>query len=223
LNCIDKKILKSLINLKSKNVHLNIMIKEAKILDLKPTQFSLGMKEVEVKINKLKSQKDKEIEEYLKTHPVPVVIGPGGELYLIDHHHLARACWEQGIHKMFIEVKADCSKEDMDGFWQVMMKNNWTYLFDQFGNGPHKTTQLPLDIRCLGDDPYRSLAWAVREAGGFDKCEAPFSEFRWAEYFRKKIDLINNDDGFVKAIKLAHKFCESTDASHLPGYKKSKS
>jgi hypothetical protein len=34
---------------------------------------------------------------FLYSHPVPVVVGPGGRHYLIDHHHLARAMHEKGI------------------------------------------------------------------------------------------------------------------------------
>jgi hypothetical protein len=34
---------------------------------------------------------------FLQSHPVPVVLGPGGRHYLIDHHHLARAMHEKGI------------------------------------------------------------------------------------------------------------------------------
>jgi hypothetical protein len=42
------------------------------------------------------------------------------------------------------------------------------YPYCQFGEGPRKPLYLPRDIRGLADDPYRSLAWFVRKAGGFD-------------------------------------------------------
>jgi hypothetical protein len=38
---------------------------------------------------------------FLQKHPVPVVIGPGGQHYLIDHHHLTRAMTELGIHSCY--------------------------------------------------------------------------------------------------------------------------
>lgn len=37
------------------------------------------------------------LQEFLKANPVPCVVGPGGTLYLIDHHHLARALYNLGI------------------------------------------------------------------------------------------------------------------------------
>ena len=39
----------------------------------------------------------------------------------------------------------------------------------------------------LKDDPFRSLAGELRRAGGFAKETTPFSEFLWADFFRRKI------------------------------------
>lgn len=44
-----------------------------------------------------KSKKQAKLEEYLRSHAVPVVRGPGGALYLIDHHHLAAALAKNGV------------------------------------------------------------------------------------------------------------------------------
>ena len=187
------------------------------VLNLRPTQFAIGMIEVDSKIKKILSYKEKEIENHLESHPVPIVIGPNNHQYIIDHHHLVRACWESHINKVFIEIKADLSKDSSESFWKKMIQNNWVYSFDQFGNGPHPTHVLPMDIRGLADDPYRSLAWAIRESGGFDKCEVPFSEFKWAEFFRKKIQFnYSFDDGVKEALTL----CKTKEASKLPGFKK---
>jgi len=41
-------------------------------------------------------------------------------------------------------------------------------------------------------DPYRSLAWIMREHHGYLKSNAPFSEFRWADFFRKRV-LVDKD------------------------------
>ena len=64
------------------------------IYDLRPTQFALGMKEVEAKVKKLKNFTEKELHDYLHHHPVPVVLCKDGNAHVIDHHHLVRACWE---------------------------------------------------------------------------------------------------------------------------------
>jgi len=44
----------------------------------------------------------------------------------------------------------------------------------------------------LAYDPYRSLAWIVREHHGYIKNNAPFSEFKWANFFRTRI-LLDHD------------------------------
>src|SRR5439155_1355494 len=120
----------------------------------------------------------------LKGKLVPVVIGPGGKLYMIDHHHLSRAAWEAGRKSVWVEVKADLSKTR--NFWAEMERRKWVYPVDQFGTR-RSAEQLPQDVRGLADDPYRSLAGEVREQGGYEKNEAPFSEFRWADFFRSRI------------------------------------
>jgi hypothetical protein len=187
--------------------------------ELRPTQFAVGMFEVERKIKKLLSLKDKELHEYLESHPVPVVICRNGDAHIIDHHHLVRACLEAGVEKVLTEIKADFSKMSDQEFWTEMNGKKWTHLFDQFGTGPHDHSLLPLTVRGLADDPYRSLAWAIREAGGYDKSPEPFCEFKWADFFRKKIKLERTEDGFKKAVEAAMKLAASPEAKHLPGYR----
>lgn len=41
------------------------------------------------------------LEKFLRNHPVPVVLGPAGKRYLIDHHHLCCALWKMGIKKCY--------------------------------------------------------------------------------------------------------------------------
>jgi hypothetical protein len=78
---------------------------------------------------------------------------------------------------------------------------------------------LPRDVRGLADDPYRSLAWRVRDKGGYDKNTTPFSEFQWAEFFRKNLTISDINDDFHAAVKQAMDLAESPEAAHLPGYK----
>jgi len=181
------------------------------VMDLKPTQFAVGMMEVSTKISKLKDQKDPD--SFLKDHPVPVVKSSFG-VFIVDHHHLVRACWEIGIKKVYVEIIADLGELNPQDFWKEMQKKNWTYLHDQFGNGPHPPEKLPQDIRGMADDPYRSLSWAVREEGGYEKDHTPFSEFHWAEFFRKKI---NDVSDFHHAVKEALRLCSLPEAKKLPG------
>jgi hypothetical protein len=100
-----------------------------------------------------------------------------------------------------------------------MYVSHWVHLFDQFGRGGYKPEQLPLDIRGLADDPYRGLAWAVREAGGFSKVFIPFSEFKWANYFRTHVNIDDVRYNFKRALKKAMKLCKHEAAASLPGFK----
>ena len=188
------------------------------VLDLRPTQFCLGLREVEWRVAKLKSLRPKDQEDYLKDHRVPVVIGPGGALYMIDHHHVVRAAWEVGLKDVPIEVKADLSHLAPADFWKEMAKNGWVYPYDQFGGGPHDPALLPDTVGGLADDPYRSLAWKVRMDGGYQKTPIPFAEFKWADFFRKNLKAKPYHDDFDKASKEALALAKDPRAKNLPGY-----
>jgi len=189
------------------------------VLSLRPAQFVLGMREVEAKVKRIKSLNPKQLRKYINDHKVPVV-KMKGSLYIVDHHHFVRACWEAGIKKIHVRIINNRKPCCTDSFWRFMSENKWAYLIDQFGRGPNDPRLLPLDIRCMADDPYRSLAWAARESGGFDKITVPFSEFRWANYLRKKVSLDLVQNKFPTAVKKAVKICKHKSASHLPGFKK---
>ena len=183
-----------------------------KILELRPTQFSLGNKDVEDKVNKLLAH---------GSHPdkkVPVIKGPSDQLYMIDHHHYVRAMWECGEEHVNVEIKADLSKLSKKKFWSAMKKMKWAFLYDQLGHGPHLPTYLPDDIRGMGDNKYRSLAWMIRELGGYEKSTKPFAEFYWGEFFRKRLKAA--DPFCQSSIDKCMKLCKSKAAKSLPGFKK---
>jgi hypothetical protein len=193
-------------------------MKQPNILSLRPTQFVLGMKEIEAKVSRLKLMSDKERLKYCEGHKIPLVIGPKNEMYMIDHHHFARACWEQNVKEYEVTVIKDLSRLDEMEFWNVMIREGWTYLYDQFGMGPHSPLSLPTDVRCMADDPFRSLAWAVRDAGFIKKCDVPFFEFQWAAYFRFNLEMpLHSKSDFKTAIEKAKKLAKAKAARHLPG------
>jgi hypothetical protein len=194
-------------------------MKHANVLDMRPTQHALGIKDSEHKVKKLKNMTAKQRKAYLLARPIQVVLGPKNIYYIIDHHHLARACWEADIKKVPIEVKSDFSKLSIDKFWIAMRALNFVHPYDQFGQ-KQMYNLFPVDIRGMADDPYRSLAWASREAGGFTKTFTPFSEFLWANFFRKHIDIEDLRSNFDGSVKKALKVCKSKAAASLPGYKK---
>ena len=190
-----------------------------RVLELMPTQFSLGLREVRRKVAKIKALARDKRREYLRTRPVPVVIAPGRSWRLVDHHHHARACWEAGVKELPVEVKADFSGLSDEEFWRRMERSHWVHLRDQFGHGPHPPRLLPEDVRGMADDPYRSLAWALRHSGAYDKTDAPFAEFLWADFLRGELVCAPGDEGFARALKDASALARSPLARHLPGHR----
>lgn len=189
------------------------------VLDLRPTQMALGMREVQVRAKKLKDMKSSELEDHLKDNVVPIILGKKKRIYIIDRHHLTRACWEAGIEKVHCELKADLSDLSSEDLWKTMNQAKWIYPFDQFGKGPHDIKHMPEDIRGMANDPYRSLAWYVRQEGGFDKVKVPFVEFQWANYFRKHVRTFPSRDHMDESIKEALIVSRRPEAKDLPGYK----
>jgi hypothetical protein len=185
---------------------------------MRPTQFALGVKDSEHKVKKLKNMSAKQRKAYLSDRLIQVVAGPKSVYYIIDHHHLVRACWEAGIKKVPVEVKLDLSHLNIKKFWTMMNHLKFVHPYDQFGK-KQDYSLFPVDVRGMADDPYRSLAWAVREAGGFDKVFVPFAEFKWANYFRKHVDIEDVRSDFDVAVSKALKTCKSKSAANLPGYK----
>jgi hypothetical protein len=68
------------------------------------------------------------------------------------------------------------------------------------------------------DDPFRSLAGALRRVGGYAKDTTPFSEFLWADFLRRRVKRRQVKDEFPKALREALKFAKTRDADYLPGW-----
>lgn len=193
-----------------------------KILSLRPTQFAVGMLEVDEKIKEVSSYSKKEIKRYIKDNIVPVVRAPDQELYIVDKHHYLSVCYQMGINKVKINIIKDFTDQPdltYEKFWDWMSKSRNCYPYCQFGQGPREPLYLPHDVRGLADDPYRSIAWFVRKAGAFENSEKNFSEFQWANFFRskellKKFGRKGLPEALVEAVKLA----QSDEAKKLPGF-----
>ena len=192
-----------------------------RILDLKPTQFAVGMLEVDEKIKIVRRFNKKKLRAFVKETVVPVIVSPRGELYVTDHHHFLCVCYHLGIRKVKVGVIEDHSNSKLGftQFWKWMHRKKAVYPYCQFGEGPREPIYLPKDIRGLADDPYRSLAWFVRKAGAFENSEKNFAEFQWANFFRKQklLDRLG-PWGFARALIKATKLAQSPAAKHLPGY-----
>jgi len=187
------------------------------ITDLRPTQITVGMREVLAKRQRWRETGRKKGEKFLGRHMIPVICGPKKRSYVIDHHHLARALHDEGQKDVAVTVIADLSKLEPDAFWTVMDNRSWMHPFDAKGERRHYK-DIPKRVTDLVDDPYRSLAGELRRAGGFAKDTTPFSEFLWADFLRRRIKrkLVSHD--FDRAMEKAIALAKSTDANYLPGW-----
>jgi hypothetical protein len=188
------------------------------ILDLRPTQMTVGMREVKEKRKRWREQKSKKKQaDSLGKHMIPVVRGPDKRYYVVDHHHLARALHDEGVKDILVTVIGDLSMVEQEAFWGVMDNKRWVYPYDAKGERRH-FKDLPKSIEDLKDDPFRSLAGELRRAGGFAKDTTPFSEFLWADFLRRKISRKVVEDNFTKAVEKGLSLARSRDAIYLPGW-----
>jgi hypothetical protein len=188
------------------------------ILSLRPTQMTVGMREVKEKRKRWREHKSsKKQAELLGKHMIPVVLGPDKHCYVVDHHHLARSLHDEGIKDILVTVIGDLTMVERDAFWSVMDNKRWVYPYDVKGER-RSFKDLPKSIKDLKDDPYRSLAGELRRAGGFAKDTTPFSEFLWADFLRRRIERKIVEDHFSKALEKALGLGRSHDAIYLPGW-----
>lgn len=185
--------------------------------DIRPTQLTIGMREVNRKREGWRERSDREGLDYLERHILPAVLGPKNRFWIIDHHHLALALYKEGIRKVLVTIEADLSNLGKDEFLTFMDNRNWLHPFDAKGERL-SAGDLPKHLEDLVDDPFRSLAGSVREAGGFAKDATPYSEFLWADFFRRRIKRPQSDGEFEDALKTAMGIARSSDARHLPGW-----
>jgi hypothetical protein len=190
---------------------------ECAVADLCPTQITVGMIEVRDKRKHLEQLGHHARRKYLEAHPVPAVFGPAGALYITDHHHLARALWEAGIASGLFLVEADFTALHPQAFWVEMDARHWVHPIDAEGRR-HGVDALPKHVKGLVDDPYRSLAGYVRDAGGYVKTETAFAEFLWADFFRHRVPIGPGREGFEVAVRTALALAHDPAARHLPGF-----
>ncbi len=187
------------------------------IAKLRPTQITVGMREVHEKRVSWREHPKKKKKEFMKRHAIPVIFGPKERSYVIDHHHLARALHDEGVSDVYVIMVADLSRLNEDSFWLMMDGHGWVHPYDQKGRRCHYK-DIPHSVDQLKDDPYRSLAGELRQAGGFAKDTTPFSEFLWADLLRKRISDAAVGKDFKAALKKAMTIAKSKEADYLPGW-----
>jgi hypothetical protein len=192
-------------------------IQEASLKELHPTQLTVGLIVVEDKRKHLAALSSSDRQSFMKTHPMPAVIGPKGALYITDHHHLGRAALEASIPTGFFEVEADFSKCSIEAFWKEMNESQWVHPLDENGVR-HYYDRIPDGLAKLVDDVYRSLAGYVRDEGGYDKTPTAFAEFVWADFFRRNIAVETVHADFQTAVRAGVSLAQSKLAKYIPGF-----
>ncbi|MBU6268221.1 MAG: chromosome partitioning protein ParB [Sphingomonadales bacterium] len=187
------------------------------IRHLRPTQMTVGLREVEAKRAAWRARVARDGGEFLGSHMIPAVTGPGDSLWLIDHHHLLRALDEEGVETVLVSIVARLGHLPKPRFLSFMDARNWLHPYDAEGKR-REWKDLPRHIGKLHDDPYRSLAGEVRRAGGFAKSPMPYAEFLWADFLRDHIKPHKLADDFDAALTKALRLARSGKANHLPGF-----
>ena len=203
---------------------MNEIVQEAcptqmSIADLLPTQVTAGMREVDIKRMRWRERSIDNRTHYLSTHRVPVVVGPGNRHYMIDRHHLTLALYAEGIAEVPVSVVGNNAGLTFEAFWTTLERRNWTHPFDDKGRRC-AFENMPTSIGNLTDDPFRSLAGALKRMGGYAKNKAPFSEFRWADFLRDRIDRRLVERDFGRALAIAMNLAQSNEAAELPGWQR---
>lgn len=192
-------------------------VRTTRILDLRPTQITVGMREVADKRRRWRREHGRRAAEFLGRHMIPVALGPKHKPYVVDHHHLALALHQEGVENILTTTVADLSHLQKDAFWVVLDHRGLTHPFDAAGKRL-RYADVPATLTELIDDPYRSLAGALRRAGGYAKDATPFSEFLWADFMRRRIKPALVDENFGRALKQALTLARRQEASYLPGW-----
>jgi hypothetical protein len=186
------------------------------ILELRPTQFTVGMRDVDKKRRRWGGESTKQGEEFVGKHVIPVIRGPKGRYHIIDHHERTRALHREGVKNVAVTVMADLSKLDQDSFWFVMENRGWAQLFVDGRHQPY--SDLPKSVDELIDDPFQALAGELRRAGGFAKDTTSSGEFLWADFLRRHMKRETMETDFDHLLESALKLAQSKDADYLPGW-----
>jgi hypothetical protein len=195
----------------------DLLLNRVAITDLRPTQITVGFLEVAEKRRLWHGMPDAERPSFLARHMIPVLLGPKHRCYVLDHHHLARALLDEGCDTVEVTVMANLSMLDRESFWVFADNRAWCHPYDAAGRRVGFDA-IPKSMADLADDPFRSLAGALRRAGGYAKEAVPFAEFLWADALRRRFKAKDMEASFAGVLVQALEFARGQDAKYLPGW-----
>jgi hypothetical protein len=190
---------------------------EAPIASLHPTQMTVGFDEVEDKRRQWARLTGARRQAKMREELFPVVCGSDDALYVLDHHHAALALTLEGCDKVHAGLVKDLSHLSRSAFWTYLDHFSWVHAYDAKGRR-RPFEDIPRRFVDMQDDPYRSFAARVRDAGGFAKPAEPFQEFLWANFLRAEIPSAELKHGGKRALKKALALVKTDAAGHLPGW-----
>jgi hypothetical protein len=192
-------------------------LQRVKLDHLRPTQMTVGFREVTEKRKEWSGMGGKKRRRTMEEMLFPVVVGPRGCFFVLDHHHAAVALVREKAADVQVGIVKDLSKLTETEFWVYLDHLSWVHPYDAHGKRC-ALKDMPPSFLKLKNDPYRSLAGDVRDAGGFAKSDEPYLEFLWSNFFRDRITLRILHLHYQRAIKSALKLARSKKAAHLPGW-----
>ena len=172
------------------------------IRDLRPTQMTVGYREVADRRRRWRAASVANGDAAFRRRIVPIVLGPGGQRSILDRHHWLCALADEGVAEVAVAVVDDLRGLEWVTFWRTLDRRGWNHPFDTDGTR-QDVSYIPISITGLQDDPFRSLASALRRAGGYAKRNGPFSEFLWADFLRERLSRELVDDNFDAALREA--------------------
>jgi autotransporter-associated beta strand protein len=141
---------------------------EVPVDSLHPTQLNEGLTEVGKKVTGFDLLAPSQLQSNLLTDIEPVVIGPGGQLYLTDGHHtftaLLNSTYGGSNPTVFVNVIANYSNLTMSQFFQTLQSQNLLLpLNDGVPEAVNTATGAPIpsSLTALTSDPYRGLEYSI--------------------------------------------------------------
>lgn len=171
-----------------------------KLAELRPTQMAVGYEGVNAKRSTWRALSAEGKRDFLASHPFSAVCGPGARYFIVDGHHLALALLWERVDSVSVRQIENLSNLDAHQFFMALQRRGLVCP----SGAPQTLSQLPRALQDLADDPFRSLIARLREDCGCPKDDAPFAEFRWADFLRAnlKLDLRRSDPALlIKAAK----------------------
>ena len=194
------------------------ILKPIPILSLRPTQMTVGMREVKEKRKRWREQKsEKKRAELLGKHMIPVVLGPDEHYYVVDHHHLARALHDEGVKDILVTVIGDLTMVDREAFWGVMDTQAMGLSLRRQGRAAALQGHAEIGSRPHGrsvPQPRRRIAPHRRLRQGHHAVQ----RILWADFLRRKISRKSVEEISTRRSRRRWRCAKSKDAVYLPGW-----